>query len=146
MLCIIFSDSSHTVNLFLHQKGRFIMDYQFYNTTPPESPRRSKRLENAAFICGIIAIVTPCVVYPAFICGALAIVFALLSRGGERTMTSRAKIGLALGAIGLGIVLLMLIYTLVVAYVYYGGFWEMARDVYSSMGIDFDALMQSYYN
>lgn len=122
------------------------MDYQFYHTTPPESPRRSKRLENAAFICGIIAIATPCVVYPSLICGALAIVFALLSRGGEQTMTSRSKIGLTLGAIGLGIVILMIVYTLVIAYVYYGGFWEMARDVYSSMGIDLDAMMQSYYN
>lgn len=122
------------------------MIYQFYNTTQPESPRRSKRLENASFICGIIAIATPCIVYPAFICGALAIVFALLSRGGEQTMTSRAKIGLSLGAIGFCIVLLMLLWTLVVAYVYYGGFWEMARDIYSNMGLDFDALMQSYYN
>lgn len=120
------------------------MDYQFYGPTPPESPRRSKRLENAAFICGIIAIATPCVVYPAFICGALAIVFALLSRGGERTMTSRAKLGLTLGAIGLGFVTLLVIYTVVYAYVYYGGFWEMARDIYASMGIDLDAMMQSY--
>lgn len=123
-----------------------MMNTPLYSKIQPESPRRSKRLENAAFFCGIIAIVTPCIVYPSLICGALSIVFALLSRGGEQTMTPRAKIGLSLGAIGLCIVLFMLLWTLIVAYVYYGGFWEMARDVYSSMGIDFDALMQSYYN
>ena len=102
-------------------------------------------MENAALFLGIIAIATPCFVYPSLICGALGIVFALLSRGGETTLTSRAKIGLTLSAIGLGIVVFLLFYTVMYAYAYYGGIEEMARDVYGSMGIDFDMLMQSVY-
>lgn len=121
------------------------MDYQSYYQNPQESRRRSRRMENAALILGVIAIVTPCVVYPALICGALAIVFALLSRGGEHTLTPRAKIGLTLGSIGLGIVLLMIVCTFVVAEVYYGGILNMARELYGSLGIDFDTLMDSYY-
>ena len=62
-------------------------------------------MENAALLLGVIGAATFCLVYPALICGSLAIVFALLSRGGERTLTSRAKIALILGAIALGIVL-----------------------------------------
>mgnify|MGYP007001697205 CR=1 FL=1 len=94
--------------------------------------RRSQRMENAALLLGVIGAATFCLVYPALICGSLAIVFALLSRGGERTLTSRAKIALILGAIALGIVEL-----------YYGGVENMARQVYGTLGIDFDTLMNS---
>lgn len=121
------------------------MDYQYYKQPSQQNKRRSPKMENAAFFLGIIAIATPCLVYPALICGALGIVFALLSRGGETTLTGRAKIGLTLSAIGLGIVVFLLLYTVMYSYVYYGGIEEMARDVYGSMGIDFDMLMQSLY-
>lgn len=120
------------------------MDYQSYNQNPQENMRRSKRMETTSLILGVISIATICLVYPTLICGSLAIVFALLSRGGERTLTARAQIGLVLGSIGLGIILLMIIYTFVIAEAYYGGFFNMAREVYGNMGIDFDALMNSY--
>lgn len=100
-------------------------------------------MENAAFILGLIAIAASCLVYPGLICGALAIMFALLSRGGAISLTPRAKAGLILGGIGLGIVILMFIYTLIIANVYYGGFEDMARQVYGNMGIDYDALIRS---
>ena len=109
--------------------------------------RRSQRMENAALLLGVIGAATFCLVYPALICGSLAIVFALLSRGGERTLiftlTSRAKIALILGAIALGIVLAMIIYTFAIAELYYGGVENMARQVYGTLGIDFDTLMNS---
>ena len=97
--------------------------------------RRSQRMENAALLLGVIGAATFCLVYPALICGSLAIVFALLSRGGERT--------LILGAIALGIVLAMIIYTFAIAELYYGGVENMARQVYGTLGIDFDTLMNS---
>ena len=78
-------------------------------------------MENLSFIMGIIALSTFCLVYPALICGALGIVFALLSRGGETTFSSRAKLGLALSSVALGIIILLLIYSVVFANVYYGG-------------------------
>ena len=102
--------------------------------------RRSQRMENAALLLGVIGAATFCLVYPALICGSLAIVFALLSRGGERTLTSRAKIALILA---LGIVLAMIIYTFAIAELYYGGVENMARQVYGTLGIDFDTLMNS---
>ena len=99
-------------------------------------------MENAALLLGVIGAATFCLVYPALICGSLAIVFALLSRGGERTLTSPAKIALILGAIALGIVLAM-IYTFAIAELYYGSVENMARQVYGTLGIDFDTLMNS---
>ena len=80
------------------------MDHQFYRPMPD---RRSKHMENLSFIMGIIALSTFCLVYPALICGALGIVFALLSRGGETTFSSRAKLGLALSSVALGIIILL---------------------------------------
>ena len=106
--------------------------------------RRSQRMENAALLLGVIGAATFCLVYPALICGSLAIVFALLSRGGERTLTSsRAKAALLLGSIALGIVLAMIIDTFAIAELYYGGVENMARQVYGTLGIDFDTLMNS---
>lgn len=144
---MIYNDysASGSAVFFYTGKGHCTMDYHSYNQNPQESIRRSKRMENAALLLGVIAVATICLVYPALICGSLAIVFALLSRGGERTLTARAKTGLTLGSIGLGIILLMIVYTLIIAEVYYGGLLNMAREVYGSMGIDFDALMNSMY-
>lgn len=121
------------------------MDHQYYNQPPQQNQRRSSKMENASFFLGIAAITLPCMIYPSLVCGALGIMFALLSRGGEQKLGNRAKIGLTLSSIGLAVVLFMLVYTLVFAQFYYGGIENMARDIYSSMGIDFDTLMQSMY-
>ncbi len=91
--------------------------------------RRSQRMENAALLLGVIGAATFCLVYPALICGSLAIVFALLSRGGERTLTSRAKAALILGSIALGIVLAMIIYTFAI---YITAAWKIWRARYTA--------------
>ena len=80
------------------------MDHQFYRPMPD---RHSKHMENLSLIMGIIALSTFCLVYPALICGALGIVFALLSRGGETTFSGRAKLGLTLSSVALGIIVLV---------------------------------------
>lgn len=121
------------------------MDYQSYSSQPGQSGRRSQKMETAAFVLGLIAAATICMVYPALICGSLAVMFALLSRGGELTFSPRAKAGLALGIMGLVIVLLMFAYTILVANLYYGGIEEMLREVYGSMGIDYDTFLQTFY-
>ena len=100
-------------------------------------------MESAALMLGITGLVLFCLVYPPLICGSLAITFALLSRGGTATMTSRAKTGLLLGSVALGLILLTFAYTLVVANVYYGGLENMMREVYGSLGIDYDMIMRS---
>lgn len=100
-------------------------------------------MENAALMLGIIALVLFCLVYPPLICGSLAITLALLSRGGTNTLAPRAKTALILGGIALGLILLMFVYTLLVANLYYGGLENMLREVYGSLGIDYDMIMRS---
>lgn len=117
------------------------MDYQY-----TRNDRHSQRMETLSLIMGVIALVTMCTVYPTLICGSLGIVFALLSRGGEFSMQSRAKVGLALSAVALGIIIAMVVYTLVVAQVYFGGIENMMREMYQMMGLDYDALMQNYFS
>ena len=113
------------------------MDHQFYRPMPD---RHSKHMENLSLIMGIIALSTVCLVYPALICGALGIVFALLSRGGETTFSGRAKLGLTLSSVALGIIVLLLIYSVVFANVYYGGIENMMRESCTSLGIDYNML------
>ncbi len=117
------------------------MDYQY-----TRNDRHSQRMETLSLIMGVIALVTMCTVYPTLICGSLGIVFALLSRGGEFSMQSRAKVGLTLSAVALGIIIAMVVYTLVVAQIYFGGIENMMREMYQMMGLDYDALMQNYFS
>lgn len=116
------------------------MDYQ----SSYRNNRRSARMENLSLFMGVLALTTLCFVYPTMVCGAFGITFALLSRGGELRFGSRAKYGLAISSIALGIVLLMFVFTIVVANVYFGGIENMARQMYEMMGIDYDTLLQNY--
>lgn len=84
--------------------------------------KRSNGMTLAALVLGIIAIATGCCVYTSIICGALAIMLALLSRGGEMTMASRAKVGMILGIIGIVLGILMLVAAVALAIVQFGGF------------------------
>ncbi len=118
---------------------RLFMDNQFYRTD-----RHSKRMEALSLLMGILSLTTMCLVYPTLICGSLSIVFALLSRGGEMRLSYGAKIGLILGSISLGIIIALMIYTLLVANIYYGGMENMLRELYQMVGIDYDALIKSY--
>lgn len=120
------------------------MDYQSFHQ-PQLNQRRSQKMENASFILGIISIATACLVYTTLICGSLSILFALLSRGGEHTFAPKAKTGLILGCISLALILLLMVYTIVYANVYYGGLEDMMRQMYTTMGLDYDALLRSYY-
>ena len=100
-------------------------------------------MEQASLAFGFFGLSLFCLVYPPLVCGSLAIMFALLSRGGTNTMTPRARTGLLLGSFALGIVLLMLVYTLVFAETYYGGLDNMMREFYNGLGIDYDMLLRS---
>lgn len=117
------------------------MSYPYYSQ---QSKRRSQKLETVSFYLGVIAVASSFVVYTSLICGSLSIVLALLSRGGEMKLTSKAKAGLVMGIIGLAIVVLMFVYTIMFANMHYGGMEEMLREVYGSMGFDYDALLGTY--
>ena len=56
---------------------------------------------------------------------------------------AKAQVGLILGSIGLGVVIFLVAYTLLIAYVYFGGIEEMAEVLYGNMGIDYETLLRN---
>lgn len=120
------------------------MDAQFYQQNNSFS-KRSQTMELASVVLGGIALATSCCIYSALFCGALSIMFALLSRGGEMTLSQRAKIGLILGIAGLGTTLLIYAYSFVVLLAQYGSWENMLDGMAVFSGFDsFQDMYQSY--
>lgn len=108
------------------------MDFEqnMYTQTPYQNTR-SEGMAMASVILGVAALLTSCCIYVALPCGALGIILALLSRGGHMTMSSQAKLGLILSAVGLALTILIIVVSFVFVFSYYGGM---------------DGLMQEYMN
>lgn len=84
---------------------------------------------------------TFCLVYPALSAVSCIVLHFIPGRRAHADLPRENA--LILGAIALGIVLAMIIYTFAIAELYYGGVENMARQVYGTLGIDFDTLMNS---
>ena len=96
-----------------------------------DTSNRSYSMSNASLIMGILAIVTPYLVFTPLLFGSSAIATGLLSRGSDSTVNTRAKTGIVLGIIALIILLLLMI-----------GAITMLSDTYGGM----DAFMEYYEN
>jgi hypothetical protein len=125
------------------------MDYQSYNPNNPyQQPwqdKRSASMTTAAKVLGIISIVTCTNLFISVVCGALAIMFALLSKGGELTMSKRAKVGLGLGIAGL--VITVILYAISIATILhtYGSLEAYLRAYLQDYGMSLDDLMNGTY-
>lgn len=117
------------------------MDTQFYQPNNTFQ-KRSQTMELASVVLGGISIATSCCIYAALFCGALSIMFALLSRGGEMTLSQRAKIGLILGIVGLGTTILIYAYSFAVLLAQYGS-WENLLDGMAVLS-GFDSFQDMY--
>lgn len=109
----------------------------------PYQNKRSNSMATAALILGIIGIAIGCCVYTGIICGALAIIFALLSRGGEMTMDSKAKAGVVLGIIAIVISILLLVGALAMLIAQFGSI-DNYMDYYYDLYDLYDMDMSSY--
>ncbi len=114
------------------------MDYPIYED------KRSNGFATAALVLGIVGIATGCCVYTGIICGALAIIFALLSRGGEMTMTTKAKLGLIFGIIGIVFGVTMLIASFVIVISQFGSFENYMNYYYELMNMDMSTYPYSW--
>lgn len=117
------------------------MDYNNYNqyNAPNTSyiEKRSQSMAIASLALAIAGMVLGCCVYPAVIFGSLAIILALLSRGGEMTMSSYAKAGLILGIIAIVFGILFLIYSFIVVCIEFGGlegYMNYVEDLMEKLG------------
>lgn len=70
-------------------------------STQPPQDKRSEPFTSAAIVLSVTAISTICCFYSSLICGSLAIIFALLSKGGEYTMSQNSKSALAISIIAI---------------------------------------------
>ena len=109
------------------------------NYTPMPN-RRNQAMETAAFILGIISIASGCCIYSALLCGALAVILALLSRGGERTLSRRALIAMLLGIAGLTITITLYVLTYFAAIEIYGSIENLLRAYCDMYGLDYELL------
>ena len=91
------------------------MDYPVYED------KRSTGFATAALVLGICGLAAGCCLYIGIICGALAIIFSLLSRGGEMTMSPRAKAALALGIAAVTLSILLFLMFFAIMLIQYGG-------------------------
>ncbi len=97
---------------------------------PPD--KRSLPMTTAAIVLSVIAASTVCCFYSAFLCGILGIIFALLSKGGERTMSKNAKAALCVSAVSAVMSVLLLAGSFVMLIAQYGSFeafWKAYMDL-----------------
>lgn len=116
-------------------------DPSFYQT----ANKRSDAMEAAALVLGIISIATCSCLYTGIICGALAVMFALLSRGGQMRLSSRAKAALWLGIAGIAVTTALYAFAYMFAIHEYGSLEHLLRAYCEMYGIDFEAVYGNYF-
>ena len=78
----------------------------------------AERLATASFVMGIISLFSVLCCCP-FVFSAIGIVLALLSKGAEKVLRPRAKTGLILSIVGLGVSVVLVVFTIVFPVVMY---------------------------
>ncbi|MCI8890011.1 MAG: hypothetical protein HFH34_01415 [Eubacterium sp.] len=102
--------------------------------------QRSVPMTTAAVVLSIIAISTISCTYLSLICGVLGITFALLSKGGEQTMSPHARSALSVSITAIVLTVLLLAGTFLTMILQYGSleaFWNVYMEMletYSSAG------------
>ncbi|MDD6057687.1 MAG: hypothetical protein PUB98_05450 [Clostridiales bacterium] len=119
------------------------MDYRF-SPEQQYNPRRCPWMEQASLALGVFSLFGACFA-PAMLAAPLSIVFALLSRGGEMTLSVRSKIGLILGIISLVCILFLFTLTFAMILTYYGSLSAIPSD-YTQILQDMERLTNSYLN
>lgn len=96
--------------------------------------------ELAAWACGIGSIFSCLTFYGPFILGSLAILFALLSRGGQMTMSKKAKQGLFFGIAAMILTIVIFVASFQFALEEYGSIEGIVREFCEMNGYDFEEL------
>ena len=91
-------------------------DYNRYDYNDPRNfnNKRSQEMETASLVLGIIAIASCTCLNVSIICGSLSMLFALLSKGGASSMSSRAMFCFVLGLVS--VLITICFYTVLIVY------------------------------
>lgn len=119
-------------------------DYNRYNYSDPRNfnNKRSQEMETASLVLGIIAIASCTCLNVSIICGSLSMLFALLSKGGASSMSSRAMFCFVLGLVS--VLISICFYTVLIVYMLHEyGSLSGILNAYSDMsGIDYNDLIE----
>ncbi len=94
--------------------------YQAYANNPQPDDKRSQPMATAAIILSVVAVSTICCIYISIPCGSLGIVFALLSKGGETTMSVGARTAVWVSVMAMVLTLFLLAGSLAMLLMQYG--------------------------
>ena len=116
-----------------------------YSYNPYPNPGYGNRpqintMETVAFILSILSIVTCACCYLSLPMGSVAIVLALLSRGGQMKLSSKAKIAIAAGIIGIVLTVIAFTASYYIAIKEYGSIEGILRAYCDMAGLDFETL------
>ena len=117
----------------------------YNNPMPHGMYQKPNYMETTALVLAVLSIVTCSCCYLSLPCAGIAIVLALLSRGGEMKLGSKAKLAIVLGIAGLLITVVFYIVVFAVALEMYGGWEGLLRESCEMQGLDFDALFGDYF-
>lgn len=119
-------------------------DYNRYDYNDPRNfnNKRSQGMETASLVLGIIAIASCTCLNVSIICGSLSMLFALLSKGGASSMSSRAMFCFVLGLVS--VLITICFYTASIVYMLHEyGSLSGILNAYSDMtGIDYNDLIE----
>lgn len=119
-------------------------DYNRYDYNDPRNfnNKRSQGMETASLVLGIIAIASCTCLNVSIICGSLSMLFALLSKGGASSMSSRAMFCFVLGLVS--VLITICFYTVLIVYMLHEyGSLSGILNAYSDMtGIDYNDLIE----
>lgn len=119
-------------------------DYNRYDYNDPRNfnNKRSQEMETASLVLGIIAIVSCTCLNVSIICGSLSMLFALLSKGGASSMSSRAMFCFVLGLVS--VLITICFYTVLIVYMLheYGSLSGILNAYSDMIGIDYNDLIE----
>lgn len=109
-----------------------------YNFQQPPRVIKLNVFEAASLALAVGAILSSTFFYVAYILGALAILFALLSRGGQMKLSSKAKAGLILGIIAILLSTILTVGAVYIAIEEFGSIENALREYSQMYGLDFE--------
>lgn len=119
-------------------------NYNRYNYNDPRNfnNKRSQEMETASLVLGIIAIASCTCLNVSIICGSLSMLFALLSKGGASSMSSRAMFCFVLGLVS--VLVTICFYTVSIVYMLheYGSLSGILNAYSDMIGINYNDLIE----
>lgn len=115
-------------------------DFSPYGQSPIRRRQPVNHFETAAWIFGISSILSCLTFYGAYLFGALAMLFALLSRGGQMTMSRKSKRGFVLGITAIILTTILFTAAFYFALQTYGSLEGILQEYCNIAGYDFEEI------